>query len=138
MAVDTSAIVAVVQGEADAPRFARALAEASGCCLSAVSHLEAALVVTARKGAAALEDLDALVARAGIVVVPFDLRQAEIAREAFRRFGKGRHPAALNFGDCAAYALAADRDLPLLFKGSDFSQTDLRAVLSPEPLDTMH
>ena len=127
--LDTSAVVALLQGEDDAPQLARAIADSNGCILSAVSHLEAAMVLIGRSGVGAVEDLDALIARAGIEVVPFDRRQSELARDAFLRFGKGRHPAALNFGDCAAYALAAGRGLPLLFKGNDFSQSDIRPVL---------
>lgn len=130
--LDTSAVVALLQGEDDAPRMARAIADADGCILSAVSHLEAAMVLIGRSGAEAADDLDALIERVGIEVVPFDRRQSELARDAFLRFGKGRHPAALNFGDCAAYALAAGRGLPLLFKGNDFSQSDIQAALVPD------
>jgi ribonuclease VapC len=87
------------------------------------------MVFTRRHGPAAVGELDRLVADAAAVVVPFDAEQAAIGRQAFDRFGKGRHPARLNFGDCAAYALAKSRSLPLLFKGSHFSLTDIEPAV---------
>lgn len=128
--LDTSAIVALLRNESEAQDIARALADANGCLLSAVSYLEAAMVLIGKTGAGAVDDLDALIEQADIEVIPFDLRQSKLAQAAFLRFGKGRHPAALNFGDCAAYALASERALPLLFKGDDFAKSDIAAVLT--------
>ncbi len=132
IAIDTSAIVALLTLEPDAERFAQAMA-GNPCCMSSLSLLEAGMVLLGRHGEAGAEILDALVERVGIEVVPFDRGQAELARDAFRRFGKGRHPAALNLGDCAAYALAVARGVPLLFKGDDFQRTDVRAVFQSLP-----
>jgi ribonuclease VapC len=98
--------------------------------MSAVSVLETAIVVEARKGPAGGRELDLLLHRGRIDVVPFNAHQLELARDAYRRYGKGHHPAALNFGDCCAYALAAASGEPLLFKGHDFPQTDIRSALS--------
>jgi len=130
IAVDTSAIVAILRLEPEAEAFVDALAEADRCLVSAVSSLEAAMVLArSLDGPAAWGPLDELLASAGMEVVPFDAAQAVRAREAFLRFGKGRHPAGLNFGDCAAYAVAAMHSAPLLFKGADFTKTDLTPVL---------
>jgi ribonuclease VapC len=123
--VDTSAVVAILKKEAEAERFARAIAGAERRFISAVSLLEASLVMIGRGTVEAAEDVDALVERAAIEVVPFDQHLAVEARVAFVKFGKGRHPAALNFGDCISYALARVRGLPLLCKGDDFAKTDI-------------
>ena len=124
--VETSALIAVLRREPEADDFLHMIARASGCLVSAVSYTEASLVLAGRIGdQAAWRGLDALVRRAAMSIVPHDAELAVVAREAFLRFGTGRHPAALNFGDCASYALAKSRGLPLLFKGSDFSATDL-------------
>lgn len=96
--------------------------------LSAASLVEASLVIESRKGDLGRIDLDLLVHDAGLEIVPVSEAQAEIAREAFRRFGKGRHPARLNFGDCFSYALAKSLGEPLIFKGQEFSKTDLQCV----------
>ena len=125
MVIDTSAIIAILLGEPEAPELARAIEDGSPRLLSAANLLETSMVIEARKGDAAGRELDLLVYRAGIDVVPVDQEQAEIARVAWRRYGKGRHPASLNFGDCFAYALAKTTGLPLLFKGDDFNQTDI-------------
>lgn len=127
---DTSAMIAVLRREAEADTFLRIIAGARGCLLSAVSYPEASLVLAGRTGEhIAWRGLDALIRRADMQVVAHDAGLANIAREAFLRYGKGRHPAALNFGDCAAYALAKGRDLPLLFKGGDFSNPDITAAV---------
>lgn len=131
MVVDTSAVIALLQQEDEAPVIARALESAPLRLFSAVSALEAGIRATSRKGEWGRQQLDALIAAAGLEVVPFDAEQALIAREAFDRYGKGRHPAALNFGDCAVYALAASRGLPLLFKGADFALTDIESASPP-------
>ena len=128
MVIDTSALVAVLLQEPNAARMARAIESGSPRLLSAASLLEASIVIESRKGEAGGRELDLLVYRAAIEVVPVDQDQAEIARLAWRRFGKGRHPAGLNFGDCFAYALAKSRELPLLVDGDDFAQTDLACV----------
>ena len=126
--VDTSAFVAIVLGEEDAEQYADAL-QTSTALVSAVSLVEASIVVEARQGADAARDLQVVVDAAIDEVVSVDRAQAEAAVAAWRRFGKGRHPAALNFGDCFAYALASLDALPLLFKGNDFSQTDVESVI---------
>jgi ribonuclease VapC len=131
MVIDSSALLAVLLDEADAPAIARAIETRSPRLLSAASLLEIAIVIESRKSEAGGRELDLLLSRAAIEIVAVDQHQAEIARLAWRNFGKGRHPAALNFGDCFAYALARSRDLPLLFRGNDFSQTDIAAVALP-------
>ena len=129
IAIDSSALVAILRREPEADRFLQAIAAADGRLLSSVSLLETSMVLAGRTGdATAWADLDALVARAGVQVVAQDAELTEAARQAFLRYGKGRHPAALNLGDCASYALAKTRGVPLLFKGHDFPQTDLTAA----------
>ena len=123
--VDTSAIVAILKGEIEARSFLEIIVDEDRCFLSAVGLFEASMVMIGRGPAAAANDLDALVRRRGIEIVPFDEEQARQSRAAFVRFGKGRHPAALNFGDCVSYALARSLALPLLFKGTDFAKTDV-------------
>ncbi|GHD51702.1 ribonuclease VapC [Thalassobaculum fulvum] len=125
MVIDTSAVVAILLNEPDAGRFAEAIEAAGPRLMSAATLLEASIVIETRKGESAGRELDLLVYRAGIEIVPVDHEQTEIARVAWRQFGKGRHPAALNYGDCFAYALAKVTGSPLLYKGDDFSKTDL-------------
>jgi ribonuclease VapC len=128
MIVDASALIAVLRGEEDAPRFARALASrAEPKRLSAANSLAAAIVIDGSRDPIASRRLDELIAKAGIEIEPVTAEQAEIARAAYRDFGKGGRPAGLNFGDCFAYALAKATGEPLLFKGDDFARTDLRA-----------
>jgi ribonuclease VapC len=129
MIVDTSAVVAVVLGEPDAERYVEALTRPGLHLLSAVNLVEAGIVVEARQGPDAARDLTVLLETATVTVQPVDDAQARLAVDAWRRFGKGRHPAALNLGDCFAYALAKAHGDPLLFKGNDFSQTDVASVL---------
>ena len=134
MVIDSSAIVAVLLSEKNAAQIAQAIEAASQRLLSAANLLEASIVIESRKGEAGGRELDLLLYRAAIEIVAVDQDQAETARIAWRRFGKGRHPAGLNYGDCFAYALAKSRGLPLLFQGDDFSQTDIDAVpLQPDP-----
>ena len=129
--VDSSALVAIMRGEPEAGRFLETIASADALLLSSVNYLETSMVLAGPKGDAAVwHPLEAFLARANIVVAPFDQEQVRAAREAFLRFGKGRHPAALNFGDCAAYALAKARRAPLLFKGEDFPKTDIAPALA--------
>ncbi|WP_249010185.1 type II toxin-antitoxin system VapC family toxin [Conexibacter sp. DBS9H8] len=127
IAVDSSALIAVVLGEADAERFLAAMG-ADAASLSAVSLTEATIVAEARQGADAVRDLELLVAGVIDRVVAVDATHARAAAAAWRRFGKGRHPAGLNLGDCFAYATASLAGAPLLFKGNDFAQTDLPAA----------
>lgn len=127
IAADTSALIAVVLGEADAERYLGRL-QSDPVTISAVSFTEALIVAEARQGPDAGRDLQLLVAGVVDRVVPVDDAHARAAAGAWRRFGKGRHPAGLNFGDCFVYATASLANLPLLFKGEDFAQTDLRAA----------
>jgi ribonuclease VapC len=128
MVIDTSAILAILQQEPEANRLLRAIVQAPRRLLSAVSFFEAAMLARYRAGDVGSADYDRLLTLLNLEVVPVTERQAQIARDAHRRFGKGLHPAGLNFGDCFTYALAAESGEPLLFKGSDFSRTDLRAA----------
>jgi ribonuclease VapC len=125
MVVDTSAILAIFLGEAERAEFLNRILQAQGCFMSAANVLESGIVIEARKGESAGREFDLFVVRAGLEIVAVDADQAEMARLAWRKFGKGRHPAGLNFGDCFAYALAKSIDEPLLAKGRDFALTDL-------------
>ena len=125
MIIDTSALVAILDQEAEAERISRALTSSPDRMLSAANLLEVGIVVQARRGEDGARDLDLLLAKLRVEIVPFTARQAEIARKAFRHYGRGRHDAKLNFGDCFAYALAKDASAPLLFKGDDFGRTDV-------------
>ncbi|HVA63268.1 MAG TPA: type II toxin-antitoxin system VapC family toxin [Terriglobales bacterium] len=132
MILDTSALLAVLFDEPEAGRFARLIGRAERPRISAGSYLETAIVVEAQTGARGGHRLDALMRDAGIAVEPFTPEQAEMARAAYRDYGRGSgHAAGLNFGDCFAYALAKASDEPLLFKGRDFARTDVEAVLPP-------
>jgi ribonuclease VapC len=128
MVIDTSAIVAVLLNEATAARIAQLIETSSPRLLSAANFLETSIVIESRKGEPGGRELDLLLYRATIEIVAVDQDQAEIARAAWRRFGRGRHPAGLNFGNCFAYALAKTRRLPLLYQGNDFSQTDIESL----------
>jgi ribonuclease VapC len=123
--VDTSAILAVLYREAEFNEFTQLITDADSCLLSAVSYFEASMVLIGRGTPQAWIELDAFLTRTGIELVPFDRELAKSARDAFTRFGRGRHPARLNFGDCVSYALARARGLPLLYKGEDFAKTDV-------------
>lgn len=129
MIVDTSALAAILFGEGDALAYARALLDEGGAAISAANLVELTMVVEGRAGAGAGPEVDDLLNRFDISILPVTRQQAEMARQAWRRFGRGRHPAALNLGDCFSYALAMDRGQPLLFKGDDFAQTDVKAAL---------
>ena len=128
MVIDTSALVAILSLEPEAARLAQAIEADPTRLISASTLLEAGIVIEARLGAAGGKELDLLVAKAGVVIEPLTADQASTAREAWRRFGKGRHAAALNFGDCCSYALARATGEPLLFKGTNFANTDIAAV----------
>ena len=129
MVVDTSAVVAILFKEPDAGLYANALASAATRLISAVTRVELAFVVEGRKGEPGRADLERLMEAGGFEVVAVTPVQAMRAIDAFRRFGRGRHPASLNIGDCFSYALAATLEEGLLFKGNDFAQTDLRSAL---------
>ena len=128
MIVDSSAVLAILFNEPDSRRHAEAIMQASPCRMSVANALEAAIVLESRGGFAAGRELDALLQKAKIELMPITVEQLEVARAAWRRYGKGNHPAALNFGDCFAYALAKSEGEPLLFKGEDFPRTDIEAA----------
>jgi ribonuclease VapC len=121
-----SALIAILDQEPEAERIARALAGTSERMLSAANLVEVGIATQARHGDDGARDVDLLLAQLRVEIVPFTARQAETARKAFRRYGRGRHSAKLNFGDCFAYALAKDASAALLFKGDDFAQTDVK------------
>lgn len=125
MVLDTSALLALLLNEPEAATFARALEADPVRLLSAANLVETSIVIEARVGEAGGRELDLLVHKAAIEVVAVDAAQAELARDAYRQFGKGRHAAGLNYGDCFAYALALSSGEPLLFKGDDFGKTDV-------------
>ena len=130
IAIDSSALVAILRNEVCALLFAESIGAETSAIMSAVSYLETSMVIAG----AALDEtvwpaLDRLLSRAKIAVVAFDAEQASLARAAFLKYGKGRHPAGLNFGDCASYALAKSRRIPLLYKGADFAKTDIVSAL---------
>ena len=126
--VDTSALVAALSGEPGGDRINEALAGSTASLMSAVSYLECSIVLASRFGDDGVHDLRLYLHEAGIEIVPVDRDQADVALDAWMRFGKGRHGAALNFGDCFAYALASLRGARLLFVGDDFARTDVAAV----------
>ncbi len=128
MIIDTSAILAILLGEPDAAHYEEAIAAAWPRRMSAVALLEAATVVESRGGAKAGHELDVLLEKAAVELVPVTSEHANAARRAWRNFGKGNHPAGLNFGDCFTYALADTMGEPLLFKGEDFAHTDIEAA----------
>ncbi|WP_439550944.1 type II toxin-antitoxin system VapC family toxin [Falsiroseomonas sp.] len=130
MILDTSALFAILSQEPDAQSYADAMALAAGdCAISAATLVEATMVVEGRGGAELGRDLNDLLRSVNAAVVPVSANQAELARDGWRRFGKGRHPAKLNLGDCFSYALAQERGEPLLFKGDDFAQTDVKRAI---------
>ena len=131
MILDTSAIIAILRDETEAPEFAKAVEKAAHRRISAVNYVESAAVIDGSRDPIASRRFDDLLREAQVAVEPVTEAQARIAREAYRDFGKGSgHPAKLNFGDCFAYALAKARNEALLFKGDDFSQTDVANALS--------
>jgi len=130
MIVDSSAVIAILRAEPEAPLCAAAIARARSRRISAVSYVEAAVVIDGGRNPVASRRFDELFSEAQFVVEPVTEAQARIAREAYRDFGKGSgHPAGLNFGDCFSYALAKATGEPILFKGDDFRRTDLSPVL---------
>jgi ribonuclease VapC len=128
MILDTSAVVAVLYREPEAAAFVQRIHDADVCRISVVSHLELSMVVEQQRGPDGMRQVTAFFRRAGVVIEPVSLDQGELARQAFLDFGKGRHKTSLNFGDCFSYALAKAMGEPLLFKGKDFSRTDIKAA----------
>ena len=128
MVIDTSALVAILEQEADADAYSDAIAAAETCLVSAATVVETGMVIFSRYGERGARMVDELLQVSLVAVVPVTEDHARLAREAFARFGKGRHPARLNFGDCFSYALAKATGHSLLFKGNDFSHTDVRVV----------
>lgn len=128
MVLDSSAVVAIVLEEAEGETFFELVLQSARKLLSAVSRVEAGIVVESRKGPAAARKLDEFIETGGIRIVDFSAFHAQLALEAWRRFGKGNHPAALNFGDCCTYALCQATGEPLLAKGEDFSRTEVKLV----------
>ena len=131
MIVDSSALLAILNREPDADLYETAIGAATHCRMSAANFLESAMVVESRGGFEAGNELDALLEAAEIGIEPVTAQHAAAARQAWRRFGKGRHRASLNFGDCFAYALSRTSREPLLYKGDDFSRTDIPNALAP-------
>ena len=129
MILDSSALVAILFKEPEAERLAAMIRDADATAIAAPTLLETAIVAEGRTRPGMAEKLDALIAAAGAEIVPFTAQHAAIARDAWRRFGKGRHKAGLNLGDCFAYALAKERGQALLFKGDDFAATDIEPAI---------
>jgi ribonuclease VapC len=130
MVIDASAVLAVLLGEEDAGFYADTIENAADPQMSTVSALEVALVIGARKREQGLAAMGRFLEKGSIQVVAFDHQQLSLAKEAWWKYGKGRHAAALNLGDCCSYALAKVSGKPLLYKGNDFSKTDVRSISS--------
>ena len=129
MVIDTSALITILVGEPEAEAFARAIGDDPKRLISAFSSLETGIVIEAKKGKAGAREFDLLMHHARIEIVSMNADQFEMARSAWRNYGRGNHPAGLNIGDCCSYALAKYSGEPLLFKGDDFSKTDIPSVL---------
>jgi len=129
MIVDSSALLAILFAETDAETYARAITDADDCRISAANFVEVAIVVEAQTKNSGTRQFDTFFRRAGITIEPVTEEQAHLARQAYTDFGRGRHSAGLNFGDCFAYALAKAAGEPLLFKGDDFKKTDITPAL---------
>jgi ribonuclease VapC len=134
MVIDTSALLAILQDEPERRAFNEAIEAADSRRMSTATFVEVSIVIESRYGAEGLHDLDLFVDQAGIELVSVDIEQAKVARRAFSRFGKGRHSAGLNYGDCFPYALAVVLGEPLLFKGEDFPHTDVKPLIPQSPL----
>ncbi len=130
MVIDTSALIAILFGEPEAEFFAKAIANDPKRLISAFNVLETAIVIEAKKGESGAHEFDLLLNCTEIKIVPMNRKQFQLARLAWKTYGKGRHPAGLNIGDCCSYSLAKLVGQPLLFKGDDFSKTDIPRILS--------
>ncbi|NEQ47542.1 MAG: type II toxin-antitoxin system VapC family toxin [Leptolyngbya sp. SIOISBB] len=128
MVIDSSALIAILLNEPENASFSKLIGTASQRLVSACSVLETAIVIEARKQEQGIREFDLLLLEADLTIVPFDKKQLDLARYAFSTYGKGRHPADLNMGDCYSYALSHAKCQPLLFKGADFSKTDVLQV----------
>jgi ribonuclease VapC len=128
MVIDTSALIAILFAEVEKDIFLQAIATDGVRLMSASTHTETSIVFAVRYGWENLPKLDSLIETLDIKIIPFSLEQSTVARAAYLKYGKGRHPARLNMGDCFSYALAITMNEPLLFKGNDFSQTDIQKV----------
>jgi ribonuclease VapC len=128
MIIDTSAMVAILYREDEAETFAQRIHDADACRISVANYVELSMVIENQLGPEGMRQAETFFRRAGIVIEPVTIEHGELARQAFLDFGKGRHKAGLNYGDCFAYALAKAMGEPLLFKGNDFSQTDIAAA----------
>lgn len=133
MVLDTSALLAILADEPERRAFNEAIEAADSRMMSAATFVEISIVTESRHGAEGLRDLDLFISRAAIQLVPVDAEQAHVACRAFSRFGKGRHPARLNYGDCFSYALATVIGEPLLYKGDDFGKTDVTPATPGSP-----
>lgn len=133
MVIDTSALLAILQDEPERHSFNEAIEADDARSLSTASFLETSMILESRFGADGVRDLDYFIARAQISLLSVDAEQARIARDGFRKYGKGRHPAGLNFGDCFSYALSRSLEQSLLFKGNDFPQTDVERHPASRP-----
>lgn len=131
MVIDSSAILAILQREPERRKFLEIIEDADSVRISVANFVEISMVIESRYGAEGLRDLDSFISRAGIELVPVDEEQGQLARSAFSRFGRGRHRAGLNFGDCFSYAAATFLGEPLLSKGDDFIHTDVRLLNPP-------
>jgi ribonuclease VapC len=127
MVIDTSALLAILQNELERRAFNEAIEAAETRFLSTASFVESSMIVESRYGADGIRDFDLFIAKAQLELVAVDVEQAHLARQAFRNFGKGRHPAGLNFGDCFSYALAHSLAETLLYKGTDFGRCDIES-----------
>ena len=129
MILDTSAVLAIVLGEPGFEVFVKAISSAPNCRISAASYVEASIVAESRIGDQGIRQCDSFFRTSGVSVEPVTEEHALLARQGYSDYGKARHPAGLNFGDCFAYALAKSTGEPLLFKGDDFRQTDIQPAL---------
>lgn len=128
MIIDSSALLAILKGEPERDRMTAAILKADDRSASAPTILETSIVIEGQTGERGRTDLDELLNELDIFIEPFTKAQLDLARQAYRQFGKGHHPARLNFGDCIVYSLAKETGEPLLFKGDDFAQTDIVAA----------
>jgi ribonuclease VapC len=129
MIIDSSVLVAILLGEPEADLFSELISKDRYRFMSTVSFVETSIVISSRFGSQGFETLDALILESGLTLLPFSKEQAYLARQAYLNYGKGRHPAKLNFGDCCSCALAKVVKQPLLFKGNDFIHTDIPSVM---------
>ena len=131
MVLDTSALMAILLGEPEAKALSQAIARDPKRLVSAFSALETAIVIETKRGESGSRELDLLIHKAKIEIVPLNAEQSELARKAWRLYGKGHHPAGLNIGDCCSYSLSKYSGEPLLFKGDDFPRTDVTSAFHP-------